>query len=98
MPPEEKKDRVQQTVNAIKELVALFKTERLVYLGITLISVSVLIVTAITLLLKSESQENTIAIMGLFGSSGGIVYSTGRLLRMWSEAMQLVQKVLEQND
>jgi len=90
--------KLDNTVKAIKELVALFKIERTVYLTITLISVLVLIVTAISLILRSDSQENTIAIMGLFGSTGGIVYSTGRLLKMWSEAMQLIQKVLEQND
>ncbi|MGV3585506.1 MAG: hypothetical protein ACO1OF_00770 [Adhaeribacter sp.] len=90
--------KLDNTVKAIKELVALFKIERTVYLTITLISVLVLIVTAISLILRSDSQENTIAIMGLFGSTGGIVYSTGRLLKMWSEAMQLIQKVLDQND
>ncbi len=86
---------LEGTVEAIKELVSLFKTERLAYLVITLICVLVLIVTAISMIFQSESQENTIAIMGLFGSTGGIVYSTGRLLKMWSEAMQLITKVLE---
>lgn len=90
--------KLDNTVKAIKELVALFKIERTVYLTITLISVLVLIATAISLIIRSDSQENTIVIMGLFGSTGGIVYSTGRLLKMWSEAMQLIQKVLEQND
>jgi len=86
------------TVKAIKELVTIFKTERMVYLVITLISVLVLIITAISLIFKSESQENTIAIMGLFGSTGGIVYSSGRLLKMWSEAMLLIQKVIEHDE
>lgn len=89
------RDNLTSTVNAIKELVALFKTERIVYLVITVISVLVLIGTAISLIIKSESQENTIEIMGLFGSTGGIVYSTGRLLKMWSEAMNLIQKAIE---
>lgn len=91
-------DKLSNTVKAIKELVGLFKTERMVYLIITLVSVLVLIGTAVSLLFKSDSQENTIAVMGLFGSTGGIVYSSGRLLKMWSEAMQLIQKVIEQND
>ena len=89
---------LNNTVNAIKELVSLFKTERAVYLIITLISVLVLIGTAISLLFKSESQESTIAVMGLFSSTGGIIYSSGRLLKMWSEAMQLIHKVIEQKD
>lgn len=91
-------DRLEKTLNAIKELLKLFKSERTVYLIIILISVLVLEVTAIKLLFQSESQENTIAVMGLFCSTGGIVYSTGRLLKMWSEAMQLFQKVIEQQD
>ena len=89
---------LNDTVKAIKELVSLFKTERTVYLIITLISVLVLIGTAISLIFKSESQENTIAIMGLFTSTGGIIYSSGRLLKMWSEAMQLIHKVIDQRD
>jgi len=90
--------KLEKTVAAIKELVNIFKVERTVYLIITLISVLVLIITAVSLILRSDSQENTIAVMGLFGSSGGIVYSSGRLLKMWSEAMQLVNKVLEKNE
>jgi uncharacterized membrane protein len=89
---------LNDTVKAIKELVSLFKTERTVYLIITLISVLVLIGTAISLIFKSESQENTIAVMGLFTSTGGIIYSSGRLLKMWSEAMQLIHKVIEKKD
>ena len=91
-------DNLTNTVTAIKDLVALFKTERMVYLIITLICVLVLIGAAISLLLKSDNQEDTIAVMGLFGSTGGIVYSSGRLLKMWSDAMQLIQKVMEQKN
>jgi hypothetical protein len=91
-------ESLKSTVNAIKELVGLFKTERMVYLIITLISVLILIGTALSLIIKSDSQENTIAVMGLFGSTGGIVYSTGRLLKMWSEAMQLVKNVIDKEN
>lgn len=92
------KNNLDNTVSAIKELVALFSTERLVYLIITVISLLVLIITAIFLIVKSDGQENTIAIMGLFSSTGGIFYSSGRLLKMWSEAMQLIQKVVEKEN
>ena len=91
-------DKLEQTVNAIKELVQLFRTERVVYLIISMLSVIVLIGTAVSMILKSESQDNTIGIMGLFGSSGGIIFSCGRLLKMWSEAIQLIQKAVEKND
>jgi len=90
--------KLERTVTAIKELVKLFKTERAVYLIITLVSVGVLITTAVKLIIYSDTDKHTMEIMGLFSSTGGIVYSTGRLLKMWSEAMQLIQKVIEQND
>lgn len=91
-------DKIEKTVGAIKELVLLFKIERIVYLIITLVSVLVLIGAATSLIFMSESRENTIEIMGLFGSTGGIVYSTGRLLKMWSGAMELITKVIGKNE
>jgi len=91
-------NKLNNTVYAIKELVSVFKTERLVYLGITFLSLLILIGTALWLIVSSESQEDTIAITGLFLSSGGIIYSSGRLLKMWSDAMQLIQKVIELKD
>lgn len=91
-------EKLERTVKAIKDLVKLFQTERIVYLIITLISVTVLIGTAVTLIIQSPDREKTIEIMGLFGSTGGIVYSTGRLLKMWSEAMQIVSKIIEQGN
>ena len=90
-------NNLNNAVSAIKELVKLFRTERLVYLIMTLISVIVLVSTAIYLIIKSDSNQEVIAVIGLFSSTGGIVYSTGRLLKMWSEAMLLIQKVIEQN-
>lgn len=90
-------DKIKQAVDAVKELVSLFKMERMVYLVITMISVSFLVGTAISLILASKTQENTIALIGLFGSSGTIVYSTGRLLRMWSEAMKLIHAAANGN-
>ena len=91
-------DKIESAVGAIKELIAIFRFERIVYLIITIICVLVLIITAVSLIYGSESKENTIEIMGLFGSTGGIVYSTGRLLKMWSEALQLIQAAIQQNN
>lgn len=90
-------DNLNNAVSAIKELVKLFKTERLIYLIMTLISVIVLVSTAIYLIINNDSNQEIMAVIGLFSSTGGIVYSTGRLLKMWSEAMLLIHKVIEQN-
>ena len=67
----------------------MFRLERLVYLLVTLFSVAVLLVCASVLLVKHTASYPEI--LGLFGSSGGITYSTGRLLRMWSDAIHILQ-------
>lgn len=79
----------KQRVDAIKQLLNLFKPERTVYLVITLSSLLVLLTCAIVLICKSA--VGTAELVLLFSSSGGITYSTGRLLRMWSEAIRILQ-------
>jgi signal transduction histidine kinase len=91
-------DKLEQTVKAIKELVQLFRVERIVYLIISTVSVLILIGSFVLLLIKADSQEILIPITGIIGSSGGIIYSSGRLLKMWSEALQLIRKAVESND
>lgn len=88
-------DNLDNAVRAIRELVAIFRTERMVYLAITIISLVFLIATAGWLIVNSKSQEDSIAVIGLFTSSGGIMYSSGRLLKMWSEALELIQRSME---
>ncbi|MFT7114586.1 MAG: hypothetical protein ACI8P7_001373 [Candidatus Azotimanducaceae bacterium] len=90
------KTNLEKTVSAIKEMVALFKMERAVYLIITLCSVLILIFAASRMLVNEGTDP--LVVFGLFGSGGGIAYSTGRLLKMWSQAMQLIQKAIEQGD
>lgn len=82
-------DHYQQRVDAIKQLLRLFRLERTVYLVITVSSLFVLLFCAAVLV--KHAQIKTPELLGLFGSSGGITYSTGRLLRMWSEAIRVLQ-------
>lgn len=88
MPP----DHYQQRVDAIKQLLSLFRLERTVYLAITVSSLCVLLVCAAMLMIRTS--VGTPELVGLFGSSGGITYSTGRLLRMWSEAIKVLQPTM----
>lgn len=75
-------------VKAIRQLLDLFKFERIVYLIITLISLIILIGCALYLLLQGSSQVP--AVVGLFTSSGAVAYTCGRLLKMWGDAIQLL--------
>jgi len=76
-------------LEAVKQLLILFRIERLVYLFVTLASVLALVSCAVVLLVKGKAGNAEI--IGLFGSTGGITYSTGRLLRMWSDAIRILQ-------
>jgi hypothetical protein len=79
---------LQSRVKAIKELLGAFKYERMVYVVVTLISVIVLLSCAVAMLLRSDGQP--MLVLGLFGGSGGILYTSGRLLKMWSDALGIL--------
>jgi hypothetical protein len=75
-------------VDAVERLTNLFKMERMVYLGVTGISLVMLLTSAGVLLLKGKAGPAELT--GLFGSSGLITYSAGRLLLMWNQALRLL--------
>ena len=79
-------DDLKQRMAVVKELTELFKFERMVYLGVTLLSLAMLVGSALSLML--QGQAGTAEFTILFGSSGLITYSTGRLLFMWNEALK----------
>ncbi len=69
-------------MDAVERLTKLFKVERMVHLGVTTVSLAMLLVSAGVLLLKG--QAGIAELTGLFGSAGLITYSAGRLLVMWN--------------
>lgn len=73
-------------LEAVERLTKLFKTERMVYLGTTIISLLMLIGSALSLMLRDQAGAAELTM--LFGSSGLITYTAGRLLFMWSEALK----------
>jgi hypothetical protein len=75
-------------VDAVERLTRLFKAERMVHLGVTSISLLMLLASASVLLIKGKAGPAELT--GLFGSSGLITYSAGRLLVMWNQALQLL--------
>ena len=86
-----RKTDTSRRMGEIKELLGLFVYERMIYLGVTVVSVIVLLICAVKLMLTGESD--LVTLLGLFGPSGGIIYSTGRLLRMWNEALRVLYPV-----
>jgi len=84
---------VDSTVVAIERLVNIFRLERYVYLSVTLFSVLLLLICILTTLLKGEA--GTGELVGMMSSSGGIMYTAGRLLAMFDKALRVLSNVAE---
>lgn len=81
-------ETLEERINAIERLTVLFKTERMVYLSITFISLLMLLGSAVSLIIRDKAGAPELTL--LFGSSGLITYTAGRLLFMWSEALKRI--------
>jgi hypothetical protein len=79
-------DVLKEKMAVVRELTELFKFERMVYLGVTILSLVMLVSSALSLMINSKAGSAELTM--LFGSSGLITYSTGRLLFMWNEALK----------
>lgn len=79
-------DSIEKRMEVVEKLTKLFKFERLVYLGVTIISLIMLLASGVSLIIKG--QAGTAELSLLFGSSGLITYTAGRLLFMWNEALK----------
>jgi len=75
-------------MDAVERLTNLFRWERMAYLTMTGLSVAILLTSAGVLLVQKKAGYAEIT--GLFGSSGIITYTTGRLLFMWNQALRLL--------
>jgi len=76
---------IDARIRAVERLAQIFKTERTIYLGMTMTSVVILLGCAGFLIAKTGASIQVL--VGLFGSSGIITYSMGRVLRMWDQAL-----------
>lgn len=81
-------ENIKEKLEVVKKLTELFKFERMVYLIITIISLIMLVISAISLMIAGKA--GTIELSMLFGSSGLITYTAGRLLYMWNEALKRI--------
>jgi hypothetical protein len=79
-----------ERLEAVERLIHLFRLERMVHLLVTSISLVMLLISAGVLLYRA-GPDMMVVLTGLFGSSGLMAYSVGRLLRMWDQALQALQ-------
>ena len=76
-----------QRVKSMKELLGAFWIERMVYLVATVAALILLFFCALQILRKGG---DSIALIGVVSGSGGLLYTTNRILRMWSDALAVV--------
>ena len=84
---------IDKKVNAIRQLLTMFKIERIIYLSVTILALIVLFVCAIYLLLSQEGTKEIPYVIGLFASGGAVTFTCSRLLKMWSDAIQLIGNI-----
>ena len=67
-----------------------YKPERMVYLGTTIVSLIMLLVSTCILIWNSRNDGGELAIVlpMMFGSSGIIGYTANRSLHMWEESIK----------
>lgn len=80
--------KLLEKLEAVERLTHLFRAERMVHLGVTSISLVMLLSSAGVLMLKG--QAGAVELTMLFGSSGLITYAASRLLHMWNQALSIV--------
>ena len=88
-------DNLQGRIDALKQLLELFRLERLVYVCMTAAALVILLVCAGILMFK-DIPNGAVVGTGLFGSSGLITFTTGRLLRMWNQAFSAILGVVKE--
>ena len=81
---------IDKRVAAIEHLVSLFRWERIAYLVATCLALALLLGAAAAVILRHQTSVEILT--PLFGSSGLITYSLGRLLRMWDQALALISE------
>jgi len=79
---------LQDRLHAVERLTKLFKLERMVHLGVTSIALLMLLASAGSLIYHGKAEQAELVAM--FGSSGLITYTAGRLLHMWNQALRLL--------
>ena len=82
---------LKERLYAVEQLTRLFRAERLVHLGVTTLSLVMLLLSAGILIFRQEAGPTELSLM--FGSSGLITYTASRLLRMWNQALSIVAAV-----
>lgn len=79
-----------ERMEAVERLTKLFQMERMVNLGANTVALIMLLSSAGLMIFQRNAGTAELTMM--FGSSGLIAYSTGRLLYMWNQALSVIAR------
>lgn len=74
----------------VEKTLKLFRLERMVYIVFTTSSFLLLLGSAVFLIIKSHAEPAIL--VSLFGSSGVMGFTVGRVLNMWTQALQAITR------
>ena len=75
-------------VAAVKEVTALFRVERIVYVCIIAVCLLIFLLSVIFALMRG--QIGYLELTPMFSSGGAVAFMTGRLIHMWNRTMSLL--------
>lgn len=78
-------------IEAVERVTALFKLERMVYIGATAVAMLMLLANVGMLLYEKKAGPAELTLC--FGSTGLIAISASRLIKMWDRSIDLVEKL-----
>lgn len=81
-------NEIEERVRAVERLTHLFRAERLVYLSVTALSLALLLTAAAFMIRDRKAGSAELTMM--FGSSGLVTFTAGRLLNMWNQALKII--------
>lgn len=81
----------EELLYLVRGLVDIFKVEKWLYNLTTVLSFLFLFICAIVMLARGFC-ENIYLVYGMFGSSGVIALTSGRLLKMWNDVIKFVRE------
>lgn len=86
-------DEIDQRLHAVERLVKVFALERYVNLVVSLVSFVLLVVLAVYTFAGADQTGQQWVLTFLFtGAGGGMLWATSQFLKMWTQALQALER------
>lgn len=81
-------ENIENKVTAIETLLKAFRIERILFLSVSIFAALILIAAAVFILFENPNQKEWF--FSLFAPAGVITYSSGQILKMWNDAIAII--------